>query len=749
MPLCENCQRPLPASEVCPSCLVAIWDDDMLFVASDEADLEFPAIDIKGYVIHGVIARGGMGIVYRASQQEPKRAVALKVLLDSRFSSQEARQRFEREIQLAARLTHPGIVAVYESGFARKNGIHFYTMELVKDGEEITKYADRHDSTTQEKLALLLQLCEAVDHAHRQGVIHRDLKPSNILVDTNGRVKVMDFGLAKAIDDPQDLTQLSMAGQLLGTPAYMSPEQASGSTEVGTGSDVYSIGVILYELLSGQVPFPSSTGQPPSQMLALLAKIREVPPPALGSEVAANLRAVVNHSLAKEVKDRYPSARALADDLERYLEKQPVLARPLSTWARGRLWLKRHPMQAAIWGLVVLLLLTFAIGGSWTAHRQRVLLDQIAQKEANRRDEWLRQLLELPIEWLPPLVAALRDSGPEVEQMVEKQLSQPGLTEDRERRLRALLCRAEDVPFLNEQLQATTDLPLAKFLTTALAPHAMALIPEWWAFAYDDSSTWEERFRVLIPLAQYDPSSENWRLMRGLLVEIMLYPPHSLTKRERLKDLFDPVRDHVLSELRKRVDANMNVPLRQSKTSAKALLAIFLDNEMDDQVNTLMKSDEDFMIQIKNLRKTPIDALACLHQRLKTLRESEPGTTWLTQVAKKSRLCIAGIQLDFKRRSWGQLRYEMRLRPYIMKRLHLLELPPETLYKQYLKFEKPNQLGIRQAIVELLGKRDKDAFPEEIVDRLLDDQREIIRQRSPFIDARAMVTATWLLRRWK
>ena len=216
----------------------------------------FPA-RVGHYTIRRVLGEGGMGIVYEAEQDQPRRVVALKVIRAGSMSPKLLR-RFEHEAQVLGRLQHPGIAHVYEAGTiedARGNPVPFFAMELIR-GVPLTTYAARKKLGTRERLDLIARICDAAYHAHQKGVIHRDLKPGNILVDESGQPKILDFGIARAMDSDLQLTTLHTdIGQLMGTVQYMSPEQVSGDpNELDTRSDVYAMGVVAYELLTGRLP---------------------------------------------------------------------------------------------------------------------------------------------------------------------------------------------------------------------------------------------------------------------------------------------------------------------------------------------------------------------------------------------------------------------------------------------------------------------------------------------------------------
>jgi len=288
---------------------------------------------VGGYEIVGEIGRGGMGVVYEAQQFEPKRHVALKVLAGT--PGIDALRRFRREANILGRLNHPNIARVYEAG-SHDDGLGgrpFFAMELIEDGLPIDQYVARHDLDRRQRLELFIRACDAVDYAHERGVIHRDLKPSNILVGGDGEPKVIDFGVARVAGDA-DMSMVSMAtspGQLIGTLRYISPEQFEArdqdeAIEPGVRSDVYSLGVVLYELLTGSCPYPIDTLSP----YDLPRVIREKDPTrmsSIDSALRGDLETIVGKAMSKEPHRRYASVDALASDVRRYLAGEPIEAR--------------------------------------------------------------------------------------------------------------------------------------------------------------------------------------------------------------------------------------------------------------------------------------------------------------------------------------------------------------------------------------------------------------------------------------
>ena len=305
------------------------------------------------------LAEGGMGAIYKARQKRPARTVVIKVMLGGRFACEKYRKRFEREVVAIARLEHPNIVSIYECGYVE--GQPYFTMEFV-DGLSIRDHIKDHELDKRQVCKLMLPVCEAVASAHQRGVIHRDLKPSNVLVDRGGRPRVLDFGLAR-LEEDEDMPATTESGEVMGTPSYMSPEQTLGRPdEIDVRTDVYSLGVMLYELLTGALPYTVDKTRP----LASLRAVREQSPrrpSTVNKLVDADLEAIVMKCLAKRKESRYSSAAAVGEDLQRYLGGETVNARPTTTFYQVRKLVWRHRMvfvPAAV-AVVVAVVLTAAL----------------------------------------------------------------------------------------------------------------------------------------------------------------------------------------------------------------------------------------------------------------------------------------------------------------------------------------------------------------------------------------------------
>ena len=308
-----------------------------------------PGARIGRYELRRELASGGMGTVYEAIQDQPRRPVALKTMRMG-FTSPQVLRRFQFEAEVLGRLRHPGIAQIYESGTFGvegeddEGGAHpYFAMEYVEGARDLIEYADHAGLDLRARLELFLIVCSAIHYGHQKGVVHRDLKPANILVDSEGQPKVIDFGVARVVDS--GLTETpneTLAGQLLGTLHYMSPEQLGGDpSDVDTRSDVYSLGVVLFELLSGRRPHELE-GIPIAQAVC---RIREEEPERLGQVepgLAGDLEWIVARALEKDPERRYPSASELAADVVRHLSQQPVVAGPPTAAYRLRKFVRRH-----------------------------------------------------------------------------------------------------------------------------------------------------------------------------------------------------------------------------------------------------------------------------------------------------------------------------------------------------------------------------------------------------------------------
>ena len=354
--------------------IVIDGDPDKTLVPDHKSESGVETIKYFGdYELISEIARGGMGVVYRARQVNLNRIVAIKMILSGQLAGHEEIQRFYTEAEAAAQLDHHGIVPIYEIG--EHAGQHFFSMGFVQ-GSSLGHEVAAGPIEPQRAARLLKEIASAMSYAHSRGVIHRDLKPSNILLDEDGNSKITDFGLAKKTREESDLTG---SGQILGTPAYMPPEQAAGKVdEVGTLADIYSLGAILYCMLTGRPPFQSAN---PMDTLLQVLHHEVIAPRKLDPRIQLDLETICLKCLEKERSRRYSSADELVMELDRFLTGRPIEARPISRFQRALRWSKRKPSTAALIALSLVVLLTLAIAGPLIATHQRQLADAARKRQ--------------------------------------------------------------------------------------------------------------------------------------------------------------------------------------------------------------------------------------------------------------------------------------------------------------------------------------------------------------------------------
>ncbi|MCE9603503.1 MAG: serine/threonine protein kinase [Planctomycetia bacterium] len=314
------------------------------------------------YELLAEIARGGMGVVYKARQLSLNRLVALKMILAGQFASKADVDRFQQEAEHAANLDHPNIVPIYEIGV--HEGRHYFSMKLI-EGSNLRSELPRLQKDLTVGIRLMSEAARAVHHAHQRGVLHRDLKPNNILIDRDGEPHITDFGLARRVEGDSDLTQ---SGAIVGTPSYMAPEQARGEKQLSTAADVYSLGAILYELLAGRPPFKAAT--PMETIVQVVSQDPERPSTTL-HRIDRDLETTALKCLEKDPRRRYDSAAALADDLDRWLRGEPILARPVGRWERTARWCRRNPLIAGLTATVAVSLVLGMLVSSYFAAAAR------------------------------------------------------------------------------------------------------------------------------------------------------------------------------------------------------------------------------------------------------------------------------------------------------------------------------------------------------------------------------------------
>lgn len=326
------------------------------------------------YEMLELLGRGGMGVVYKARHRTLRRMVALKTFEPTRNPTERERLRFRAEAEAVARFDHPNIIRIYEVD--EWEGKPYLALELA-DGGTLGQRLQLYTYAPRDAAVLIETLARAVAHAHKHGVIHRDLKPANVLFASDGTPKITDFGLAKLQDTESSARDTTRTGDPLGTPRYMSPEQAAGQRDMGPAADVHALGTLLYECITGRVPFLAAG------VVETLDLIRNADPPPLRRfqpSVPRDLETICLHALKKQPADRYPSAEAMADDLRRFLDRKPIEARPTPLWEKGWKWCRRRPGRAALVALGLILLASAGVAA--------IVFDRMEQARiADLRDE--------------------------------------------------------------------------------------------------------------------------------------------------------------------------------------------------------------------------------------------------------------------------------------------------------------------------------------------------------------------------
>jgi formylglycine-generating enzyme required for sulfatase activity len=464
---------------------------------------------IRGYEILGVLGHGGMGVVYQARQVSLDRVVAVKVLLAGLHATPSELGRFQAEAEAHARLEHPHIARIYEVGQA--DGHPYLVLEYVAGGS-LDKRLAGAPQPAQQAAELVRTLAEAVHYAHQRGLVHRDLKPANVLLTEAGSPKITDFGLAKRLQPAAGTTR---TGEVVGTPQYMAPEQASGRPgRVGPPTDVYALGVILYECLTGRPPFRAESTL---ETLVLVQTQDPVPVRRLQPRVPRDLETICHRCLEKEPARRYASAAELAEDLRRWSAGEPIRARRASALERAVKWARRRPGVAAlVAGLVALTVL----GSGLVTWQWRQAVAALAREDQAR----LEAVLEARPDAVANLLPNLSADRPEIRARLEYVWQTESL--QRDRRMRAALAL---LPVDPERMQA----PLVEWMLQVDDPSEMLLVrdclkpagadlaPQLWA-EWDTQRDAGIRLRLLAVLAAFDPHNPRWEEAAEQGVEALL-----------------------------------------------------------------------------------------------------------------------------------------------------------------------------------------------------------------------------------
>src|SRR5256886_2611740 len=342
---CRKCGAAIPPNSPqhsCGACLLetGLGPDEPVAGGGDPGRPMPMLMDFGDYELLEQIGRGGQGVVFRARQKSLNRIVALKVIGLGQWATEAHLKRFRLEAEAAARLEHPGIVPIHEVG--ERDGSCYFSMKFIEGGQ-LDDVPRRQPMPIRRAVELIVKVARTVHYAHEHGILHRDIKPGNILLDAKGEPHLTDFGLARLVESESTVTRTL---EVLGTPSYMAPEQAVGNNAaIGSVTDVYGLGAVLYQLLTGQPPFAGGTTY---ETIKLLLDTEPRPPRLLNPKVDRDLSTICLKCLEKDPQRRYSSALALAEDLERWLRHEPIQARRTGVGGRGKKWLQRNPTVAAV-----------------------------------------------------------------------------------------------------------------------------------------------------------------------------------------------------------------------------------------------------------------------------------------------------------------------------------------------------------------------------------------------------------------
>jgi serine/threonine protein kinase/formylglycine-generating enzyme required for sulfatase activity len=729
----------------------------------DSAEAVGTILDDK-YTLTAEIGVGGMGVVYLAQQKQPvQRTVAVK-LIKPGMDSRDVLARFDAERQALAVMDHPNIAKELDAGMAA-SGRPFFVMEHVK-GVPITQYCDDKKLTPQERLNLFIPVCNAVQHAHQKGIIHRDLKPSNVLVEVvDGKPvpKVIDFGLAKALGQKlTDKTLYTALDTRVGTLEYSAPEQAAGRTfDVDTRSDIYSLGVLLYELLTGATPFThadllrvgeeemrrviredeptkpskklSSSGELPA-----IAANRHLEPSKLTRMVQGDLDWIVMKCLEKENSRRYETANQLGQEIQRFLADEPVQAGPPSASYRAKKFLRRNRGAVMAATLVLLALVAGIIGTSigliaaTTAQQQRALAQ----------------------------VNALRDSAPggvpgiladlEANRATVLPLLRARFTEERDRakqmRLALALLPVEPEKVRDELVAwmlQTKDPAETLLVRDALLPHSADLIRDLWQKAQDPTRPRAERFRALVVLASWDPGGPLWKEVSPGLAEALL-TANALHLGTWVQALH-PVRLPLLSALG---EVFRGERLPEYRQVAAAVLADYAADQPKVLADLVMDAEEkQFSIIFANLKDQGEQGLLFLTGEIdKKLPPDLPSSDERREklAKRQANAAVALLRMNQPQKIWPLLKHspDPRARSYLVHRFGPLGADAGVIIK---RLEEEPDVTVQRVLILSLGEFGEKAWTAEDRNLVTKKLKDIYRTA---VDPGLHAASEWLLREW-
>jgi formylglycine-generating enzyme required for sulfatase activity/serine/threonine protein kinase len=718
------------------------------------------------YEILEEIGRGGTGVVYKVWQTDLHRTVALKMLLAGAHAGAADLARFQKEAAALARLQHPHVVQIYEVG--EQDGVPYFAFEFVAGGTLAQKIKGLPQPARQ-AAQLVATLAQAMHFAHQHGIVHRDLKPANVLLQiANCKLqkdnlpqdnlqfafcnlqfaipKITDFSLVKRLDTQTGPSRTDLksvpqthSGAILGTPSYMAPEQAGErGQEVGPAADVYALGAILYEMLTGRPPFLAET--PLDTMLQVLSE-DPVPPRRLLPKIPRDLETICLKCLHKEAQRRYPSAEALAADLQRFLAGEPIHARPVRRWERALKWIKRKPAAATLLAGSILAVVGLVTGAFWyDAHLRQA-------RDETHASALVDSLITAKTEDVPNVIKELAPYQPLVGPRLRRQYdaSPPGSAARLHLSLALLSFDATQVEYLRKRSLSATPSEL-RVIRDALRPFRQDLKKGLWKLLQGPDATRQQRIRAASLLAGFDPDNPLWTKVSQELVAILVSE--------------DPLLVAQWAGALQPVQAVLREPLQgilvNRKTSeegeiACSILAQYAADEPEVLVDLLRAAEpRQVAVLAPRLRRHGDRARALLDRvltepgRERQSLDTDPDVLKDDLAKLHARVALALIGIGRADRIWPLLERseDPRLRSYLIDQFAPGGVDPVALSQ---RLDEEGDPGVRQALLLALGGFRRSAINVGTRERLLQTTRAVYRTDP---DPGVHSAAEWLLRRW-
>lgn len=688
---------------------------------------------IPGYTIEGEIGRGGMGVVYRAWHTELHRPVAIKMILGGKYTDPVAQARFQIEAEVIAAIQHPNVIQVFE--FGRHDDQPYFVLELVGGGS----LADRQEAAgplaPKEAAALVAKLADGMAAAHEKGVVHRDLKPGNVLLTESGEPKITDFGLAKMGE-----SDMTASGVIVGTPSYMSPEQAAGKRrEVGTLTDVYALGAILYELMTGRRLFGGA-----SVMETIYQVLNHEPsrPRTIDVRIPRDLETICLKCLEKDARKRYATTSELAADLRAFLAGWPIAARPIGLPERTWKWAKRNPARSAGIAAGFCLLLAATVAG--LVIRQQV----IASQKVIHASGLVPRLLDANTADVPTIVKDMEPYRRWTDPLLREAFDKPDATPRQKLHASLALLPVDpsQVDYLSGRLLQAEPQHEVLVVRDALAPYQDGLREMLWVVVEKPEKGKEaQRLRAAAALAKFNPESDRWARASPLVVEdlvreyaIFLGP---------WSEAFRPVKDSFLGPLGD-IFQNRNPERTAERSLATDLLADYAADNLPVLADHLMKADEgQFRVIYEKFEKHGEKGLPLLTEVI----DRQPSADWPssderreTLAKRQANAAVALFRLNQPGKVWPLLTHspDPRVRSYLIHRLGPMRANPQTIIH---RFEEESDVTVRRALLLSLGEFGPKELPADERLAMVPKVQDIYKGDA---DPGLHAAAEWLLRKW-